>query len=242
MPKRVEHGAAKWNHTEQGRTLCLRLGMSASSWDGWGKMHDNPCVATGYFFPSVILASSTMAYLCTGVRGEGYMYYVVLVPAACDAVVTFAVAILFWRWGPAVAHHKLYQPVPAFLSSCVMPMAYVAFLGPEATMPWHNSFYCLAIITILVLSMLQAAGAGIVPGEHPAEPRTSIREPIVRSALQALLLLDAFSDLALIRSFLNAVCSYYPELLRCLNTIVRNPYVRPIVFTSGTSVDVGMLL
>lgn len=105
------------------------MGMSASSWDGWATLHVKPCFAIGYFFSSMILASILLAYLCTSVTVEGYMYYVVVVPLAWNDAVLLAVAFRFWRWGPAVAHHKLYPAVPALLMLCGMPMAYVAFLA-----------------------------------------------------------------------------------------------------------------
>ena len=208
MSNKEWHGVVKWRYNERFRAWCLLLGMSASSWDGWAKLHANPCVAICYFFPSVILESITAGYSCTGVRGEGHMYFAVLVPLACHTVVVIAVTICFWRWGPAVAHHKLYLPVLAFLALCTTPMCYVAFLGPEETVPWNNSFHNLAIVCFGLFWLLQAASAGLVPGEHPAEPRTSINGPVIRCALQALLLFDAFSDLALTRSLLAAVCSH----------------------------------
>ena len=112
----------------------------------------------------------------------------------------------FWRLGPAVSHHTLYPPVPAFLALCGMPLCYAAFLGPEATVPWHNEFYSLILMSVVVFAMVQACAAGLVLGEHPAEPRTSIREPFLWASLLALMVLDALSDLALTRSFLTAVC------------------------------------
>ena len=200
-----------FEYNERGRAWCLRLGMSAGSWDGWAKMHANPLVAMCYFFLSYFLATSAMAYMCTGVRGEGYMYFVVLVTFGCDVVVNSAVLALFWRWGPAVVHHKLFPAGPVFLALCGMPMCYmcyVAFVGSEATVPWNDSLHCLSIMCSVVVFMLQASAAGLVPGEHPAEPRTSIREPIIRAAMLTLLFLDAFSDLEVIRSLLMAVCSH----------------------------------
>lgn len=208
MSTKVRQGGAQWGHNAPGRAWCLRLGMSASSWDGWGKLHVNPCVAMGYYFSSFVLSSSTMAYMSTGVRGEGHMYYVVLVPLGCYTFVCIAGAISFWRWGPAVAHHKVYQHVTAFASLGIMPICYVGYLGPEATIPWHNNLHWLAVSCVSVFLLLQTTSAGGVPGEHPAEPRTSIREPVLRSSLHALVFLDALSDLALIRSLAKAVCSH----------------------------------
>ena len=208
VSRNVRHGVAKLRYNERGRAWCLRLGMSAGSWDGWAKMHANPSVSMSYFFLSYSLATSAIAYMCTGVRGEGHMYFVVLVPFGCDVVVNSAVLALFWWWGVVIAHHKLYPAVPAFLALCAMPMCYVAFLGSETTVPWNNSFHCISIMCLVSFFMLRAAASGLVPGEHPAEPRTSIMEPIIRASTLTLLFLDAFSDLAVIRSLLVAVCSH----------------------------------
>ena len=181
--------------------------MSASSWDGWAKLLVHPCVAMGYYFifsaPSFMIA----AYMCTGVRGEGHMYYVVLVPLVFYTFVSIASSICFWRWGPAVAHYKLYGSVAAFAILSTLPVTYVGYLGPGATMPWHNDFQWLVVSCLNVFSTLQVTSAGSVAGEHPAEPRTSIREPVLRSAVHAVMVLDAFSDLSLTRSLLRVVCS-----------------------------------
>ena len=112
-----------------------------------------------------------------------------------------------WRWGPAAVHHKLYQPFQAFVSLCMLSTGHVGFLGSEATAPWHDQFHFICIGTLLMFAMLQCASAGGVAGEHPAHPRTSITEPVYRSAVRALMLVDALSDLAL--SPLTAVCPHW---------------------------------
>ena len=203
---KVRHGAAKGGSSAWGRAWCLRLGMSASSWDGWAQLHVNPCVAIRYFFSSFVLYSSTAAYMCTGVRGEGHMYFVVVVPVASHTVLCLAIAVMFWRWGPTVALHKLYQPVPALLTLCLLPLAYATFLGPAATVPWHNSFHSISVVCFGSFWQLQLGAAGFLPGEHPAEPRTSIREPLLRNTVQALMSFDALTDLELSKSLLAAVC------------------------------------
>ena len=136
------------------------------------------------------------------------MYYVVLVPLVFYSVVLTAASISFWRWGPAVAHYRLYQPALAVAAMSIMPMIYVGYLGPEAPVPWHNSLHWLVVSCITIFFGLQHLSAGGMPGEHPAEPRTSIRGPVLRSALQALMLIDAYSDLAVTRSLLLAVCCH----------------------------------
>ena len=201
-----QYGGAASRH--DGRAWCRRFGMSASSWDAWAQLHVNPSVAIGYFFCSHVLYSSSSAYICTGVRGEGPMYFVVLIPFVFNTVGNVAIIVLFWRWGPTVAHHKVYQPVLAILGLCTMTLVYVAFIGPAATVPWNDRFHSDTAVYFGTFWQLQAGVAGFLPGEHPAEPRTSIREPFLRSALQALMAIDALTDLELSKSLMAAVCPH----------------------------------
>ena len=157
-----------------------------------------------FYFCSDMYDSSLHVHRCP----EGHMYYVVLVPLVFLTTVTTAVTICFWKWGPAVAHHKLYQHLSAFAALGSMPLAYVGYLGPEPTIPWHNNLHWLIVSGLNAVAQLQTASAGSVAGEHPAEPRTSVREPVLRSTVHALMLLDACSDLALSRSLLRVVRSH----------------------------------
>ena len=121
------------------------MGMCATSWDGWAKLHVNPCVAMGYYFVASVPACMIPAYLCTGVRGEGLLYDVILVPLAVYTAVGAAIIISVWRWGPGFMHHKLYQPVVAFASIGIVPVTYAGYLGPEATIPWHSRLHFLVV-------------------------------------------------------------------------------------------------
>lgn len=184
-----------------GKAWCLRLGMSSSAWDGWAEQHVNPFVAIRYFFGSAALSRAAAAYICTGVRGHDHMYYVVMVPLVFYVVVLTGADCCYWRWGPEIVHHKLYQTLMALASLCMLPTGYVGFWGPDATVPWNSRFYFICVDAVFTFFVLQAASAGGVPGEHPTEPRTSIMGPCTRSALQALMVLDAASDLALLGPF-----------------------------------------
>ena len=182
------------------------MGMSATAWDGWAQLHVNPYVAMGYYFVSTTLMTVTAAYMGTGIQGEGHIYYVALVSLVFNIIVCTAATIAFWRWGPAVAHHKLSQPALAIAGLCLTPMFYVGYLGPEATIPWHNGLQWLLVSGLHIFFFLQSASAGGMPVEHPAEPRTGIMEPVLGSALHALMMVDALSDLCLTRSLVEVVC------------------------------------
>ena len=80
----------------------------------------------------------------------------------------------------------------------------------------------IAVNWLSVFFGLQYTSAGALPAEHPAEPRTSIREPVLRSVIHALMMIDALSDLALTRSLLEVVRSHRPVWLCCGCDNVRN--------------------
>ena len=200
----VPHGLASL--TVRARGWCLRFGMTASSWEGWAEQHVNPFVAVGYFCGSAGMANAALAYICTGVRGDDQMFYVVIVPLVSFVVMGTAIDCSLWRWGPAFVNNKLYQAVVQLSTLCGLPLFYMGYLGPEATVPWHDRFHFLCAHAIFTFFIVQKCTAGAVPGEQPTEPRTSIMQPFCRSAIHALMMLDATSDLTLSRSLLTAVC------------------------------------
>ena len=204
----LEHGVTRWRWTARGRAWCRWWGMSANSWDGSAMLHVNPYAAMRYYFLLAIPSSMLAAYMCTGARGEGHMYYVILVPVGFYTTACTSQTILFWRWGPTIVHHKLYKPFSAFAALGTMPLTYVGYLGPEATVPWHNDLHWLVVSCLNSIFTFQVTSAGGLATEHPAEPRTSIREPVLRSAVHALMFIDACTDLAVTRSFVRVVRSY----------------------------------
>ena len=107
-------------------------------------------------------------------------------------------------WGPIAANYKLFQAVGMLSVLCSLPMLYGATWGPDATVPWHDRFHFICAHAVMFFG-LEACSAGGVTGEYPAEPRTSIMQPLCRSAVCARMVFDALSDLALSRSLLAAV-------------------------------------
>ena len=89
------------------------------------------------------MAITMAAYLTIGIHGVGYMYYVLRVPIACFPILMIAAgdSCTVWRWGPAIAHHMLYQPAMVLITLCMVPTLYAGCLGPEATVPWHDRFH-----------------------------------------------------------------------------------------------------
>ena len=66
----------------------------------------NPFVAMGYFFGSAAMAAAAIAYICTGIRGDDHMFYVVIVPLVSFVVIETATNCSVWRWGPEIVNHQ----------------------------------------------------------------------------------------------------------------------------------------
>ena len=146
------------------------MGMTASSWEGWAELHVNPFVAMGYFYGFAALERAAAVYICTGVRGDDHMFYVVIVPLVSFVVMGGTALDWFvWRRGPATVKHKLFQAFVVLSTLSSMPMLYVGNLGPEATVPWHDRLQFLCAHAVFTFWIIQKCTAGAVPGEHPAD-------------------------------------------------------------------------
>lgn len=198
-------GTVPWACHARGREWCLRLGMTSSAWDGWCKLHTNPLVAMCYFFGFVVLTNAVSCVLAVGIQGNSFVEKSTIISTGFHLVMVKAIFFLFWRWGPGVSCQRLYLPLIFSCALSAMPLMLLGNLGPEALVPWGNRLHFLIGNCVWLLCGLQGFAAGIVPGEHPAEPRSSIMYPVARAFVQAILWTDFWSDASLIRSLMNAV-------------------------------------
>ena len=195
----LRHAVGVWKNRARGRVWCLRLGMTASSWEGWAKMHVHPRVAIWFYFFAAMGDILTRAYFFTGLPMHKSMgFYAVTLPQVLGITVAVAAPCLMFRLGPQIVFHRMYGLVslcPVFTS---LPLAYVGFIGALDTVPWNNRFkFHLVTLAGALFTHLHAA-AGAHPGEYPVEPRTSIRKPVYRVIIQTLRVTDAMTDLSLI--------------------------------------------
>jgi hypothetical protein len=202
LSERVTAGLKAWKKISQSRSWFLRLGMTSSGWEGWGKLHVNPHVAIAYFYSVELVQLVSGLYLITGVAFE---HYIVSIPWTVFIICNFIIYISFWRYGPMVAHHKLY---PALLGTALigmLPMLYVGYAGPLSTVPWNNRLHFVCASVPGAVFGTESASAGKVAGEHPPQPRHSIMMPVLRNTFKSILLADALTDLTLVRTMFEQV-------------------------------------
>ena len=77
------------------------MGMTASSWDGWAKMHVNPFLAMRFYFLPVMGKILARVYLFTGLpMNMSLLFYVVTLPQTLNIALTVAVNCVVFRFGP----------------------------------------------------------------------------------------------------------------------------------------------
>lgn len=130
--------------------------------------------------------------------------YIVTIPWMVNIVYCSVLDLALWRWGPVVVHHKVY-PVFYLLSVALfMPLVCVAYLGPLSSVPWNNRLHFVFANGVGNFCFIQT-GTTKTPREHPKVPRSSLLQPFSRAAINTMLIMDAWTDLTLVRSFLDRV-------------------------------------
>ena len=139
-------------------------------------------------------------YLFTGLpmNAKFLLFYAVTVPHGLSIALAVAVPCAMFRFGPKVALHRMYQLGALLYVTLSLPVWYVGYIGPQDTVPWNNRLKFLLSGSAEILLAHLASAAGGLPGEHPVEPRTSIRKPVYRAIIQTLRVTDSLTDLSLI--------------------------------------------
>lgn len=146
--------------------------------------------------------------------------YVCALPLLIFVVHGILTDLLLWRYGLDVQEHKLYHIQIAVSSIFLLPSVFLGYLGPIDAVPFQNRLYylCWASFGTFCTSHLMAAGGST--GEHPAHPRTSILIPFLRATRRTVQLVDAFSDLAVIKTLFEQARPVLLTTFACASTIM----------------------
>ena len=129
---------------------------------------------------------------------ESVLFYAVTLPYVVNLGLGMVWAAILFRFGPQIVFHRMFLLLLLCSVAAPLPVWYVGYVGPQDTVPWNNRFKFLVVSFAERLCEHLAGAAGALPGEHPVEPRTSIRMPVYRAIIQTLRLTDSLTDLSLI--------------------------------------------
>ena len=162
-------------------------------------MHVHPLVAMQFFFLSTMVDILSRSYMLTGLPMDGSLLcHAVTLPHNLNIAVCVAGTCAMFRVGPQVVFHRMFPLLVLATVSLALPLWYVGYIGPQDTVPWNNRLKFLLSGSAEILLAHLASAAGGLPGEHPVEPRTSIRKPVYRAIIQTLRVTDSLTDLSLI--------------------------------------------
>jgi hypothetical protein len=151
------------------------------------------------FFCSLLVALSVFWYIFSSMASDDYKYSV---PSSISAGFVISHFLAGWRWGPKYAKFSVFTfTLPLFMAYTMIPM----LVGPVDQVPFGSIFHFTAVIACQVTSMSIAAVSGLVPNDQPLEPHRTIWKPVLRAAVNTDRFMDAMTDMALLRVFIDEV-------------------------------------
>lgn len=193
-------------HTTSEAPKCLWPGMTSTAWEGWGTLHVKPHVAACYYFSAT--AAMQVAGTCCLI---GMPDFRALGPVSLLAFLVYGVllGLAFWRYGPCVVvHNRLYPAALLLYAILGLPSMLMGYLGSSDMAPYGNKLLFIGLNTVGMFGASHMMAAGGSKGEHPAQPRASILWPCVRGTIRAVQVMDALTNLAVIRTLLDQACPH----------------------------------
>lgn len=106
---------------------------------------------------------------------------------------------LFWRYGPKAAKLKPCKALVIFVATTVLFMSVTSFAGPISYVPYRSRILTLIGISAAAFFFSCAAACGGIAADHPPQPHKSLMTPLLNACFSTLRLMDALTDMGLVR-------------------------------------------
>lgn len=111
-----------------------------------------------------------------------------------------------WRHGPGYAY-KTSQNVFTFIYvAFILPLIFAAFVRGDQNIPFQNRLKSTLLIAASSYFSNLTGLCGQIKDEHPWEPLSSLTRPLVLAGLRSGRIMDALTDISMIRILLDKVC------------------------------------
>jgi hypothetical protein len=190
------------------------LGMKQEAMDGWAKLHVHPHVMLLGHLTCLILALVTWA----GIYFFGFpsFSWYIHVPAVVYLLTGAAMIPCAWSLGPAFYTSSVYKGMMAVAVPSIIYLPAAAYVGPIRWTPFQNRLHFTALHLVFTWLITSTGELGGTPSSHFHEPLTSLRAPLLKASYDTLRMIDAFTDAALVRVFVEQVqppapcmCNYW---------------------------------
>jgi hypothetical protein len=185
--------------------FCKRYGMHVMASTGWAMMSRQPeacaILSIGTLSSSAIL--SFITYF-VGLLRSSWQPYLGVVAAVSNSS-KFVGTAVFYIYGPLFARSKLFA---FFTTVWLLPEIFLSalgFVGGQNTVPFQNRLVhaCLLGLSMWLNNISGMLGAS--RDDHPLQPYSSFRCALISATVRTLHLMDAFTDMALVRMILAQV-------------------------------------
>jgi hypothetical protein len=184
--------------------LCKALYMHPSAAAGWAMMHESPCQCLVTFFVYYVIALLGLDGMFTwGLIWSPWFPYIVL-PCACSMLPADLVAISgFWRYGPSFATSPIFAIGGVFFVLPTLALTALAYLVPGKMNVLGDQIACTAV---LFTSGVACGMTLKLASEFPEQPIKGFRAPLFDSFMRALQIVDALTDMGVVRLLAKQVC------------------------------------
>ena len=167
----------------------------------------NPLLAVCYYYSATTGLHFASIWLCTAIAAFGGIYlYMSTFLFLGFIVLGILTDLMFWGCGPDVVNHKLFPVAVALSAALLLTTLLLMSLEHMDTVSFQHRmlFACWGSCAAFFHSHSMAAGG--VKGEHPLYPRTSIFCPFMRANMRAVQMVDALTDVEVIRTLMEQAC------------------------------------
>jgi hypothetical protein len=155
-------------------------------------------------------------YLLSGVDRSRLLF---TVPYSIIISIQVVHVSLVWRHGPVLCKYRRYMlSFLAFMAAMLVP-TFNAYLRPIEDMPFKDAVHCSTVMAAVIFFRSLAVKNGALHRELPIEPRATNLKSSLQAALLTLRLMDAFTDMTLVRVLRDEVRQpSTPLILACMLT------------------------
>lgn len=111
-----------------------------------------------------------------------------------------------WRHGPAYAHTITFSIFNFLYLACILPVIIAAFVRDDSSIPFQNRLKSTLLIALCSYFSNLTGLCGQISDEHPLEPMTSLARPFFLAGIRSGRVMDALTDISMIRILLEQVC------------------------------------
>ena len=178
--------------------------MSEIALAGWEQVHDPVEPAIVMWSVLVLASMGSYGYMLSGTPVAGAYFYIFRVQLAVILGHLALTSCFFWHHGQPYFDTLAFKTTTMASSLCFICVMIVGYLCPLEAVPFGSTVHLTLVLAAIV--WMQNVILGLAPMAIPAEPCRKLVLPLMQALPRTLRLMDACTDLSLLRVLAVQVC------------------------------------